>query len=159
MAFEESLCQSFLYLGLALQVGLRLVVYFVERDTHFLIGLVESGIYPVVHLFPQSTDLRVIFLPFHQHFVCFLDEWSLLFCLLFVHALGYELLDFFAVVLVESYVVVANEVIALLAAAFRSLAIAPFQPCQHRLTNVDAAVVHNVCLHHMVAVGLHNLCQ
>ena len=43
--------------------------------------------------------------------------------------------------------------------SFRSFAIAPLEPGEHRLTDVDTTVVHDVCLDHLVAVGLHNLSQ
>ena len=61
--------------------------------------------------------------------------------------------------LVEGHVVVADEVVALLSCSFGCLAIAPFQPGQHRFTDVDTTVVHNVGLHHTVAVGSLNLGQ
>ena len=115
MALKESLGKSFLHLGLTLQVGLTLIVYLIEGDTHLLVGLVETGIYPVVHLLPKGTYLRIVLLPLDQHLVSLLDEGSLLLGLLLVHALGCQLLDFLAVVLVEEYVVVANEMVAFLA--------------------------------------------
>ena len=61
--------------------------------------------------------------------------------------------------LVESHVVVADEVVALLAARLGSLTITPLQPGQHRLTDMDTTVIHDIGLHHLVAIGLHDLCQ
>ena len=61
--------------------------------------------------------------------------------------------------LVEGYIVVADEVVALLAGSFRSFAIAPLEPGEHRLTDVDTTVVNDVCLDYLVAVSLHNLSQ
>ena len=91
--------------------------------------------------------------------MCLLDEGSLLLGLLLVHALSHELLYLLAVVLVEGHVVVADKVVTLLAVGFGGLAVAVLLPCQHALADVYAAVVHDVGLHHTVAVGLHNLCQ
>ena len=61
--------------------------------------------------------------------------------------------------LVEGHVIVANKVVALLSRAFGSSTIAPLFPRQHRLTDVNPAVVNDVCLHNAVAVGLHYLRQ
>ena len=41
----------------------------------------------------------------------------------------------------------------------RCLAIAPLQPGEHRFTDVYTAIVHDIGLHYLVAVGLHDLCQ
>ena len=94
-----------------------------------------------------------------------LDERSLvlglLLGLLVGHALSLvfslKLLYLLAVVLVKGYVIVANQVVALLAACLGCLAVAPLQPCQHGLADVYAAVVYYVGLYNAVAVGLHNL--
>ena len=72
MPLEESLGEAFLYLGLALEVGLALIIYLVELYTHLLVGLVETGIDPRVHLLPQGTHLWVVLLPLHQHLVSLL---------------------------------------------------------------------------------------
>ena len=64
-----------------------------------------------------------------------------------------------AIVLVERHVVVSDEVVALFARRFGSLAVAPLQPGQHTLTDMDAAVVHDIGLHHAIAVGSHDLCK
>ena len=159
MALEESFLQTLLHLCLTLQIGLALIVYLVKGDTHLLVGLVEAGIYPAVHLLPQGTHLGITLLPLHQHLMGFLDEGSLLLGLLLVHTLCNKLLDLLAVVLVEGHVVVAYQVVALLARAFRRLTVAPLQPGEHRLADVDTTVVDDVGLHHAVAVGLHNLSQ
>ena len=115
MALEETLGESLLHFGLALEVSLRFVVYLIKANAHLLVGLIETSIHPVVHFFPQGTHLWVVVLPLHQHLVSFLNQWSLLLGLFFVHALGNEFLDFLTVMLVKGYIVVANQVIALLA--------------------------------------------
>ncbi len=61
--------------------------------------------------------------------------------------------------LVESHIEVANQVVALHSAGLRSNAVTPFEPCQHRLADVDTTIVHDIRLHHLVAVSRHNLCQ
>ena len=52
VALEESFLESFLHLCLTFQVGLRLIVNLVEAYAQGLVGLVETGIHPRVHLFP-----------------------------------------------------------------------------------------------------------
>ena len=167
MALEETFLQSFFHLRLAFQIGLAFVVYLVEADAQCLVSLVETGVHPRVHLLPQCAHLGIALFPLHQHGVCLLDERSLglgfLLSLLVGHAFGNELrlqlFHFLAIMLVEGHVVVADEMVALLSARFGRLAVAVFQPCEHRLADVYAAVVHDVGLHHAVAVGLHDLRQ
>ena len=167
LAEEEALGQTFLHLLLAHEISVGLVVYLVEAHAQCLVGLVETGIDPVVHLLPESAHLGVALFPLHEHLVGFLDEGSLglgLLCgCLVVHALCQilclELGHLLTVVLVEGHVVVAYQMVALLAAGLRSLAVAPLEPCQHALADVYTAVVYDIGLHHAVAVGFHNLCQ
>ena len=159
MALEKTVGQSFLYFSLSFEVGLRFVIDLIEAYTEFLVSLIETGIYPVVHLLPQGTHLGVVLLPLHEHLMGFLNERSLLLGFLLIHALSHEFLNFLTVVLIEEHVVVANEVIAFLAAALRCFAITPFQPSQHRLTDMNTAVVHDIGLHYLVTVGCHDLCQ
>ena len=49
--------------------------------------------------------------------------------------------------------------ITLLASLFWGDTIAPLQPSKHRLTNVDTAVIDDIRLYHLIAIGFHNLCQ
>ena len=159
MTLEESFGESFLDLGLTLQVGLALIIDLIEGDTEFLVGLIEAGIHPVVHLLPQGAHLRVVLLPLHEHLVGFLDERCLLLGFLLVHALGHEFLHLLTIVLVEGHIVVADEVVTFLTTGLWCLAIAVFQPCQHRLADMDTTVVHDVGLHHLVTIGFHDLRQ
>ena len=159
MTLKETFGKSFLYFGFTLEIGLRFIVNLIERNTHLFVGLVETGIYPVVHLLPEGTNFGIIILPLHQHLVCLLNERSLLLSLFFVHATFNKLLYFFAIMLIEGNIVITNQVIALLAACLRSFAIAIFQPSQHRLTDMYASVVDNIGLHYTITVSLHNLCQ
>ena len=97
----------------------------------------------------------------------FLDERSFLFGLCFgfffvqplSHIACLQFFDLFAIVLIESHVVVANEVVALLSAGLGSFSVAIFHPCEHGFANVDAAVVNDVGLHNAVTVGLLKLSQ
>ena len=67
LAIEESLLQPFEHLLFALQVGVALVVDFIETYAHALVGFVESRIDPVVHALPQSAHLGVAGFPLHEH--------------------------------------------------------------------------------------------
>ena len=49
--------------------------------------------------------------------------------------------------------------VAFLARRFGSHAVAPFLPCEHGFADMDAAVVYDVCLYHLVAVRFHDLGQ
>ena len=84
-------------------------------------------------------------------------------CGLLVKAFSQELLlqslHLLTIMLVEGHVVVADEMIALLATRLRSFSVAPFLPSQHRLADMDATVVDDIGFHHLVAVGRHDLRQ
>ena len=66
-------------------------------------------------------------------------------------------LHFFLELLVEQHIEVADEVVALLARRLRCAAVAPLQPSQHTLADVDATIVDQVDAHHSLAVGFHDL--
>ena len=167
LAVEESLLQSLHHLFLTFEVGVRLVVNLVEADAHHLVRLVETGIYPVVHALPEAAHFGVASFPLHQHLAGFLHQrtFGFSFCLglLFTHAFGHEtghqFLHFSLVVFVECHIIVANQVVALLAGRFGSFALTVLQPGQHALADVDTTVVHDVGLHHAVTVGRHNIGQ
>ncbi len=144
---------------LALQVGLRLIVYLVEVHAHLAVCLVETGVNPRVHRFPQLAHLGIVLLPLHQHLAGLLHQRRRLLGFVLAHALCLQLLHFLLEVLVEQHVEVADQVVALLSRRFGSDAFAPFLPCQHRLADVDAAVVHYVGLDYLIAVGLQYLGQ
>ena len=81
--------------------------------------------------------------------------------LFLVHALSDELrFQFVAllfIVFVEEHVEVTDEVVALLVGCFGCDAVAPLDPSEHRLHDVDASVVDDIGLDDLVAVGLHDL--
>ena len=88
--------------------------------------------------------------------MCLLDEGRLLLGFFGAHALVDEFLDFGFVVLVEGYIEVTDEVVALLAGGLGRSAVAPLEPSEHRFADVDATVVNDVGLNDFVAVGLHD---
>ena len=159
LAVEQAIFQTLEHGVAAHQIGVALVVDLVERDTHAAVGLVKAGIHPVVHLLPQGAHLGVAGLPAAQHVVCLLDKRGLLLGLLGTHALLDQFLDFGLIVLVKGYIEVANQVVALLAGGLGRCAVAPLEPGEHRLADVDTAVVDDVGLDHLVAVGLHDFGQ
>ena len=61
--------------------------------------------------------------------------------------------------LIESNIIIADEVVTFLSARFRCLSITPLQPGKHRLADVDTSVVYDVGLHNMIAVSFHDLSQ
>ena len=161
LAVEKTFLQSFEHFLLAFQVCVRFVVYLVEADTHHLVSLVEAGIYPVIHLLPQGTHLRVTSLPLHEHLAGFLHQGRFGFGLglgfflvhAFGHVLGHQFLHLGLEMLVECHVVVADEMVALLATRLGRFTVAILQPSQHGLADVNTAIVHDVGLHHTVAIG------
>ena len=68
LAEEESLLQAFQHLGFAVQIGFALVINLVEAYAECAIRLIEAGIHPIIHLFPKAAHLRVVLLPFYEHF-------------------------------------------------------------------------------------------
>ena len=60
---------------------------------------------------------------------------------------------------IKKNIEIADKVVALLACLLWRDAVAPLLPRKHRLTDVNTTVVHDVGLHHFVAVSLHNLRQ
>ncbi len=122
LLIEQAFLQAFHHLALALEVGVRLIINLIEAHAQGLVGLVEAGIHPTVHLLPEGADVFVTLLPFDEHLVGFLDEGSLvlgfLLSFLLIHALGdvfgLQFIAFLLIVLVEEHVEVADEVVALL---------------------------------------------
>ena len=136
------------------QIGLRFVIYFVEIDTESFVRFVETGIHPLVHGAPQVSDFLVAGLPAAQHILCFEHQRCLFFGIVFGQAFAHQLFDLFAILLVETHIVVAHEVVAFFAARLRCFAVAKEFPRQHRFADVYAAVVDDVGFHHAPAVGL-----
>ena len=156
---EKSFFKSFFHLFPAFEIGFAFVVDFVKSNAQGLVCFIETGINPVVHALPEAAHFGVVLLPFYQHVMCFLDEGSLLLGGFFVHAFFHQFLYLLAVVLVKGHIIVSNQVVALLAAAFGCFAVAVVLPCQHALADVDSAVVNDVGLDNLVSVGLHDVGQ
>ena len=166
-AVENAFGKTLFHLFLTFEIGVGLIVNLVEAHTKSLVGLIETGIDPFVHTTPEGTDFGVVLLPFYKHVVGLDDKGGFVFGTrgggLLVNAFGHQAhLDFLhllAVMLVECHVIVANKMVALLAAALGCFAVAPLEPGKHRLADVDATVVDDIGLYDAVAVGLGNLCH
>ena len=92
--------------------------------------------------------------PFQQHRLRFLHQRRLALGGVFIHALRHQLPDLSFVLYVKTHVVVADEVVTFLAAGLRCLALPELEPGEHRLADMNAAVVHDIGLDHLPAVGL-----
>ena len=138
-AVEEAFLQTFHNLLLALQISFRLVVNLVERNAHHTVGFIEACIYPIIHLLPQSTDLRVAGFPLHQHLTRFFHQgrFRFGFCLglFFAHAftleLRHQLFYLSLIMLVESHIIVTYQMVAFLAGRFGSFTVTVLLPSQH----------------------------
>ena len=157
LAVENALFKTFEHLFLTFEVSVAFVVNLVEAHTHACVGFVETGIHPFVHGAPERTNFLVAVFPLLEHGACLFHQGRVCLSLFFGHAAVHELLQLFFIVLVESHIEVTNQVVAFLASLFRSDAVAPLEPCQHRFAAVNTTVVHNVGFHHFIAVCLHNL--
>ena len=88
-----------------------------------MVCLVKAGINPCVHLFPQSSYLRVTVFPFYEHVVGFLDKRSFclgfLLCTVGVHAIGYvfvcQFFNLCTIVGIKFHIIVSYKVVAFLA--------------------------------------------
>ena len=167
LAEENAFVKPVLHKGFAYEIGIALIIYLVEAHAHRAIGFVKAGVHPFVHFPPQCAHFIVALFPFHEHFVCFAHERCVLFGLFagffLVHALGGvffgKFLYLLAVVLVEQHVIVANQVVAFLARRLRCLSVAVFEPREHGLADMYAAVVHDVGLDNLFSAGFLYVCQ
>jgi hypothetical protein len=138
-AVEETFLQAFHNLLLPFQIGFRLVINFIESNSHHTISLIEAYIYPIIHLLPQSTHFGIISFPLHQHFTRLFHQrrfrFRLSFRLFLTQAftlkLRHQLFHFGFIMLVESYIVITNQMITFLTGSFGSFTIAILQPSQH----------------------------
>ena len=149
--------QAFLDFGLALEVGVRFIIDLIERHAETLVGLVKTGIDPFVHLRPQGTYLRIVRFPFAEHLLRLQHQRRFLLRGLFVHAFRHELRDLRFVLLIETDVVIADQMIAFLTAGLRRLAVTELEPCEHGLADMDASVVDDVGLDDLPTIRLLNL--
>ncbi len=164
---EETFLQSFHHFLFSFKIGVGFIIYLVEADTHLLVGFIETGIYPVVHHLPQSAYFRVTCFPLHKHFTGFLHQWGSSFRfrlrLFIIHSLccisSHQFLNFRLIMLIERYIIITYQMVAFLAGSLRSFTVAVFLPCQHGFTDMDATVVNDIGLYHLVAVCSHNVSQ
>ena len=154
---ERALVQTFLHQALAKQIGLGFVIRLVEVDAQTLVGLVEAGIDPAVHLRPQLADLLVTRFPLAQHLTSFQNQRGLVFCFVFRKSLFQDFFLLLLVMLIEDDIILSDEMIALHTGTFRGFPFAVLQPREHRLADVDTAVIDQVDLHHRVAARFENL--
>ena len=167
LAKEEALGESFLHFFLAFEVGFRLIINLIETHAQGLIGFIEAGIDPVIHLFPKRTHRFVALFPLHQHLPGLFDEGCFGLCFLhgsvfreaFLHVTGLQFIAFGLVMTVECHVEITYQVVAFLAGLFGCYTVSPLQPRQHRLANMNASVVNDVRFNHLVTVGFHDFCQ
>ena len=114
-AIEQTFGETFFYLFLTFEIGVRFVIDFVERHTEGFVGFVKTSIHPFVHLAPKSTHFFVALFPLAEHLASFYHQgyfsFGACFSFFFAYTLSdefrFELSHFCAIVLVESYVVVA----------------------------------------------------
>ena len=158
-AVHEPFLEAFEHFGLSFEICLAFVVDLVEVDAHGAVCLVETGIYPAVHLLPEGAHFGIAGLPFAQHLAGLEHQRRLVFGFLFGLSGLDEGFDFVFIVAVEGYVEVADKVVALLARRFGSHSVAPFEPGEHRLADVDSTVIDDVCLDNAVAAGLKNAAE
>ena len=166
-AIEETFLQALHNFLLTFQVGFRLIVNLVESNSHHAVSLIKSCVYPVIHLFPQSTYFRIIGFPLHQHFTrLFHQRWfsfrsglGFFFAQTFTLELRHQLFDFSLVMLIESHIIITNQMITFLSGRLGSFTVAILLPRQHRLTDMNTTVIHNICLYHSVAIGRNDICQ
>ena len=149
--------KSFLYLRFTFEIGIRLVIDLIERHTHPLVGLVKTGINPLVHLRPKTTHFRIVGFPFAKHLLRLFHQRSLLLGGLFVHSACHQLGDLLLVLFVKTHVVITDEVVAFLTAGLRRLAVTELQPCEHGLADMNTTIIDNIGLHYFPSVRLLNL--
>ena len=164
---EETLLEPFHHLLFSFEVSIGFIIYLVEADTHHLVSLIKSCIYPVVHHLPQSAYFRVTGFPLHQHLTGFLHQRRFRFGFrlrfFIVHPLScklsHQFLHFGFIMLIERYIIVTHQMIALLARSLRCFTVSVFLPCQHGFTDMDTTVVYDISLYYLVAVGSYNVSQ
>ena len=156
LAIHDAFFESFEHFFLPFEIGVALVVDFVEIDTEAAVGFVKAGIHPVVHHLPHAAHLLVAVFPLLEHSASLVHERRSLFGILFAHALRHKVGNFGFEVLVKFHIEIADEVVALLARFLGGDSVAPLLPSEHRLADVDTTVVYDVGFHHLVAVCLEN---
>ena len=142
--------QAFEHFVLACEVGVAFVVELVEVHSHFGVGGVKPGVHPAVHGLPKGYDFGIFVLPLDQHFSCRLEQLCLLLGLVGVDAAFDQGVDLGLVLLVKTHVVLAHQVVPFDAAGFWSFSASKALPSHHGLANVNAAVVDDLHLLHLV---------
>ena len=89
--------------------------------------------------------------------MCLQHQRSFLFGGIFVYTFRNEFGNLRLVLLIETYVIVADEVITFLAGTLRRLAVAELEPCEHGFADMNTAVIDYVGLDHFPSVCLLDL--
>ena len=133
------------------------IIHLVEADAKALVGLVEAFEDPAVHHLPKGPHLAVALLPFDEHLVGLLHARSGLLGFVLAQALLHELSGLLLEQVAEGHVAVSHQVVPLLARGGRSGSVEELLPGQHGLADMDAAVVDQGGLDHLVAGGLQDV--
>ena len=154
---EHTFRQTFIHERLAVLVGLGFVVDAIERDAEPAVGLVEAGINPAVHLLPERPHFWVALFPLDQHGLRLLKDRRILLRFFLRHAARHQFRHLSLEQVVELHIVVPHQVVAFLTGGLRRLAVSAAQPGQHRLADVDAAVVDQIHFQHLVSASSQQL--
>jgi hypothetical protein len=128
-------------------------------DTQTLVGCIESGIHPGIHLLPKGQDLGLSGLPVKQHLLHRLHTRSFFLRLIDLHAALNEHVDFLLELLVKAHVVFANKVIALESRLLGCLALAEHLPGVHAFANMHPPVIDDLDLNNRLSRRLNQLCH
>src|SRR5262249_8307550 len=136
---------SFLETGLdklfAEQIGIALVINFIEVAADATVGQVKTGIDPAVHRPPQLDHLGPPSLPVDKHLLSGLHDRRFLFGLFFFHTGSHQLSHFLFMLIAEKDIIVSDKMIAFDAGAGGGSSIAITEPGDHALAYMDAAVI------------------
>ena len=152
-AIELSFRETFFHFGLAFKISVGLVVNLIERDAQTFVCLIKSGIDPTVHFCPQVTHFFVALFPLEKHGLRLFHQWSLAFGGFFVRAVGHHFGYLLAVFFIKTNIVIADEMIAFLAAGFGRFAVAEFLPSKHGFADMYSAIVDDIGLDDFPAVS------
>ena len=128
---EDAHVKAFLDESLAEKIGLRLIICPVKRDSEVPVSLVEALVDPSVHLLPEVHNLLVPVLPPVEHLLGLLEGRGVFLGFLLRHAGGYKLIHLSLVHVIEGHIIVADEMVTLLAGRLRSLSVSFLKPGEH----------------------------
>ncbi len=157
---HNAFLQPFEHFFLTFEIGVRLIIDFVEINPHAAVCVIKPGIHPLVHHRPQPAHIGILCLPFAQHLTGLGHEGRELRGFLLGDAVAlHDFLQFGLIMLVEQHIEVTDKVVPLFPSLFGRNAVAPFLPCKHGFADVDTTVVDYVGLNHAVAACLQDFSQ